>query len=367
MFDKVYPTLPAVGGVVEGAAMGERPGEGGYTARLARRIAILGVAGLLLSTLVSVSAASGAPSLYASSAYNSGDVLVRFPTDSPTVQLVQDSNPSVNSILNITHVLELAPLNGTHPLVYLAADPASTSAFNVTQSGGVGRFDLGLNGTLGVRYAGFDLWAGSNPSLSTLATNPAKGEAELAISYRLLPTTSNAQGVSLNWSIQDWPWLSAGDLLGLELEFAVPNGTGFSSCLGAVAATCSGSALAPGGIVWSSSTTGSVGSAAPDGTVASLSWNSTAAAATDRTVGVTAGTFYASAGVDRVTLAIPGNGSSSVNGSATFLLHLPLPPAPLTVSGSLPVYVAALVGGSLLALVGVSQARRRDRELLDTL
>ncbi|HEV2449091.1 MAG TPA: hypothetical protein VGU43_01620 [Thermoplasmata archaeon] len=324
------------------------------------------MAGLLLSTLVGACAANGAPSLYASSAYNSGAVLVRFPTDSPSVQLVQDSNPTVNSMLNVTHVLELAPLNSTHPLVYLAADPASTSAFNVSQSGGVGRFDLGLNGTLGVRYAGFNLWSGSGPSLSTLATNPAKGQAELAIAYRVLPTTTNVQGVSLNWSIQDWPWLSASDLLGLELEFAVPNGTGFSSCLGA-AATCSGSALAPGGIVWSSSTTGSVGSAAPDGTVASLSWNSTAAAATHHRVGVTAGTFYASAGVDRVTLAIPGNGSSNVNGSATFLLQLPLPPAPLTVSGSLPLYVAALVGGSLLALIAVGRARRRDRELLETL
>jgi hypothetical protein len=340
------------------------PHAGGYTSRLAPRLASVLLAGLLLSTLLGAASASGGPSLTDSSTFNSGPVLIKFPAAAPSVELVQSSDPSVNSILNVTHVLELAPLNSTHPLVLLAADPASDSVFNVSQSGGVDRFHLGLNGTVGVRYAGFDLW--STPNLESLAPDPAKGEAELAVSYQFLPASAGTTGVALNWSIQDWPWLSSQDLLGLELEFAVPNGTGFTSCLGSAGPTCSGSALAPGGIVWSSSTIGSVGAAAPDGTVASLSWNSTVGAE-HHAIGVTAGTFYASAGVDRVTLAIPGDGSSEVNGSATFLLHLPLPPAPLSVSGSYPLYIVGVVGGSLLVLLAVQYAQRRDQRLLETL
>jgi hypothetical protein len=364
LFDKVYATLPAVGGSVEGVAMRTAPHLGGYTAKLGSRLASVLLAGMLLSTLLGAAAATGGPSLTDTSTFNSGPVLIKFAAAAPSVELVQSSNPSVNSVLNVTHVLELAPLNGTHPLVLLAADPASSSLFNVSQSGGVDRFHLGLNGTVGVRYAGFDLWSSPNPPV--LAFDPAKGEAELDLSYQYLPSAAGTTGIALNWSIQNWPWLSTQDLLGLELEFAVPNGTGFTSCLGSASPTCHGSALAPGGIVWSSSTVGSVGAAAPDGTVATLAWNSTVGAAR-HAIGVTAGTFYASTGVDRVTLAIPGDGSPQVNGSATFLLHLPQLPGPLSVSGSYPVYIVGVVGGALLVLLAVQYAQRRDQRLIETL
>ncbi|MGI0129332.1 MAG: hypothetical protein ACREDE_11605, partial [Thermoplasmata archaeon] len=199
--------------------------------------------GLLLAPALGA-ATSSSPLSADSAAYNSGAVLVRFPAASPSVELVQDSNPSVNSILNVTHVLELAPVNGSHPLVELAADPATSSPFNTSSSSGVGRFSLGLNGTIGVRYGGFALWA--TPAPPSLEVNPPKGQADLTLSYQLLSPSVGVQGVSLNWSIQNWPWFSSRDLLGLELAFAVPNGTGFSSCLGAVSTPCPGTALAPG-------------------------------------------------------------------------------------------------------------------------
>jgi hypothetical protein len=319
---------------------------------------------LLASPVLGLASAGGSVPAD-SSAYNNGEILVRFPTASPSVELVQDSNPSVNSILSISHVLELAPLNSTHPLVVLAADPSSSSPFNVSQSEGVGQFDLGLNGTLGVRYAGFALWAG--PNLESIAANPAKGQAHLALSYHLLPPSHNSQGVSLNWSIENWPWLTSSDLLGLELQFSVPNGTGFSSCLGnGGSPSCAGSALAPGGIVWSSASNGSVGAAAAAGARVTVSWNSTATTAAHR-VGVTAGTFYASSAVDRVTLAIPAGGNSVVNGSARFLLTLPAPALPAVLSGSPVVYAGVLAGAAALVLVAVGLRRRRDRRLVDWL
>ncbi|MCI4345201.1 MAG: hypothetical protein L3K07_00375 [Thermoplasmata archaeon] len=326
--------------------------------------AVLLVAVLFFGPLFFAGARADAPS-YNSTAYNSGAIRVLFPSDVPSVELVQDANPSVDSVLGLAHVLELAPLNGTHPIVELAANPESTSAFNVTQSGGVGRFDLGLNGTLGVRYAGLPLWAGSN--LESIAANPSKGHAELSVSYGLLPPTAGQQGIALNWSIVNWPWQSSSDLLGIEMQFSFPNGTGFSSCPGSVTpVSCSGATLAPGGIVWSSSTTGSVGATGPGGSQVTLSWNS-AARASNRSVGVTAGTFYANSSVDRVTLASSGKGSSSVNGSARFLLTLPAPLLPRTVSGSAPVYLGAIVAASVLAGAGLLLARRRDRRIARTL
>jgi hypothetical protein len=333
---------------------------GGTTGRPAGAIAVLVIALFLLGPVLIAGARASTPP-YDSSAYNSGAIRVLFPTAVPSVELVQDANPSVDSVLGLAHVLELGPLNGTHPIVELAANPQSTSAFNVTQSGGVGRFDLGLNGTVGVQYAGLPLWAGAN--LENIAANPSKGHAELSVSYGLLPPTPGQQGITLNWSIVNWPWQSTADLLGIEMQFSFPNGTGFSACPGSASpSACSGATLAPGGIVWSTSTTGSVGANGPAGSQVTLSWNSTARAS-NRSVGVTAGSFYANNSVDRVTLAAPGKGSSSVNGSARFLLTLPLPALPRTVSGSLPVYLGAVAAVSVLAGAGVVLARRRDRRI----
>ncbi|MCI4364206.1 MAG: hypothetical protein L3K13_07945, partial [Thermoplasmata archaeon] len=151
------------------------------------------------------------------------------------------------------------------------------------------------------------------------------------------------------------------------MQFSFPNGTGFSACPGSLSpAACSGATLAPGGIVWSTSTTGSVGATGPGGSQVTLSWNSTARAS-NRSVGVTSGSFYANSSVDRVTLAAPGKGSSSVNGSARFLLTLPAPLLPRTVSGSAPIYLGALVAASVLAGAGIFLARRRDRRIAGTL
>lgn len=363
LFEKPYPAVQRDSRApVNGSTLPERAisRPAASLSREWRRAALVAPWLALLLLLPGSVAASPSTSI-TSSTYDSGVVQIAFPSTLPQVRLALDASPSVAAVLTIDQVVEIVPGTSAHPTLARVADPTASSGFNTTESGGSGQFGLGLSGTLAVRSANIPLWQGSVSGLPPLNASPVS-EMGLAVAYHLVPTTGNAQGLQFAWNITNWPWQSAGDLVGLEFELNVSSATGFQVCsTGSPPSQCAGNPLSPGAIVWSNSSFNGVVASHGGNTEAELRWPTppTLHAASPFVTGA----FYDTDGDARVTLATPDAGSSNVGGSAQFLLVIPPGSHPLTISTSSVIWGAAVVGFGALVVGGVVSARRRDRRL----
>ncbi len=390
LFGNPYTTLPGdvrVRGPPRRMAPNPRPFS--MTSERARRpsrrsalVTALGLAPLLLLAAAVPAVAYPAGTVASgSTSYATGAVDVVFPAPLPGVELLDHANHSIGVALVIDNIVEIQPGNTDHPLVVQAATPTNGTPFQKTASGGQNSFTLGLHGTLPVVPVREPLWTsplGILPPNLTSPLSPAPPEATLVVSYTELPSNTSgaaSSGIDVSWSIRNWPWSAAGDLLGVEVQFEVFNATGFTVCPALAVASnttvreCTGTGLHVGTILWNSTDLASVVGRDHQGLTADFAWGGTEAIPGLGATPVTAGTYFSTAGVDRLTLVAPADGATNVTTDAHLALALPpLPPvlAPV-LHGDSWAYVGAIAVFAALAAAGVVAYRRSDRQIRESL
>jgi hypothetical protein len=325
---------------------------------------------LLAGALAVLPAAAGStPSIsHAFAGYNAGRVSVIVPSSHPSVELVENSNSSINALLSATEVVELAPVGTTYDVVATAA-PTLAGAFNGSRPSGVAApWSLSLAADLAVRPAGGALWNGSAPSAGPTA-GASFGFAELRVDFAPGASTDDGSSLLVYWNVSDWPFSSPHNLLGVVFSFAAANAPQLEACQSSTALaapSCSGSSLLPGEVRWNGGTVG-VEADGASGPLAALSWT---AAATNGTTGpaVTGEQLDPSGGAD-VVVANPASSTSGSVGALAFAVYAPGPAGvpPLVVTGSGPAYLIAVSIAAGGALGGVVLYRTRDERIRDEL
>jgi hypothetical protein len=314
------------------------------------------------------------------STYSNGRVVVVVPKALPGVDLFQVANGSIGAELVLENVFELHsnPLNPDQPRIVRAATPAAAQQFNASVPTGpapaVGTFALNFSAQLHVASASQVLW--QEPQ-GTFVASPAAilptQPTTIVASFALLPSSagSASQGVSVGWTVANWPWQNASDSLAAEFEFVVATGTGFVGCASSAALlapspNCPGSALAPDAILCEPGINSVQGNDA-QGPASEVRWSPTARAGAT-TVPASMCAYYAAPGTSRIAVATESRGATTVTESGSFSLLAPIPPPIVAlVRGNPPVYAGALALFAAAAVGGVVVYRLRDRRLRERL
>jgi hypothetical protein len=322
----------------------------------------------------SARAASPTPAGSASawSSYDTGRVNVVFPSPVPGIELHQDANSSVVATLSVDHIYEMPQLNGDHPWVVAAAFPTDLRVYNETPAPPTqGHLPQSMQADVTVHRVSQPLWsspAGTVQNLTGLLTSTAT----LRLAYSIASSGTIAQGVQVNWSIVNWPWLSPTDTLAIEFKIAVSASAGFEGCtsssvLVTVLNRCSGSSVPAGGVLWTPALSG-VEVEGTAGPLATFNWGSVAALSGGGSARVTAGIYAVSPQVGRLVLAVPAQGADLVSGASGFVLAAPTVPVFSPVlHGDGPLYGAALAAFTASAAAGIWMYRRADRRARDEL
>jgi hypothetical protein len=323
---------------------------------------------LAATPLFGTAAATPSPSTLPWTQYDTGRVNVVFPSQLPVVELVQDANASVSATLQLTGVYEVSSAGFPHPTVIAAAFPTIANAFNGSPSPAAPNSPTTLSATLTVFPVGIPIW---NSTHILAPIGVPKGSTSLSLSYGATTSTAAVAGVRINWSVANWPWTNAGDLLALGFSFQYASGAALTACTGSSLfyqgpPPCTGQTVAPGAPVWSSHFSSLEGENGT-GPVAVVSW------ATDDVVGtsmapVTAGAYTTGPGGGELLLAAPSDSGSSIQGSLAFALVAPGVASLSTVlHGELYAYVGALGLITAGAIAGIVAYRRRDRQIRESL
>ena len=342
----------------------------------AAAVSVLVVSFLLLPGLASAAPGSagaigpGSTPLSPSwASYPSGGIRVVFPSTLPEVNLVDASNATLGAALEVTGILELVAGGLPHPTVVAAAFPMAQSSFNSTRAAHADATPVSQRALLDVRSVGVSLWSSSGVATYLGATI---GSATLFLNYTVLPSGG---GISVEWSVAAWPWVSSTDLLALELHLALTPGDSVTPCSGpstpgALPASCAAAPIPANGVAWDPTIT-SVVANGPAGDSASLSWNLSTTSAGLPTSGLVVGTFSSHSSSADVVLASPAGGSSELSGALSFSLFPPAEPAallgPETLHGALIPYLAVVVASAVLAAAGMVLYRRHERRIREDL
>jgi len=335
----------------------------------AAAIAVAAIAALVAGggpTAVAAPATEISPPIPAWATYDTGRVSVVFPAAVPQVVLYQDANASVNAVLQVDGIFELAPGNLPHPTIVAAALPTQVSAFNATPPANLTGAPFLFSAALEVRTTSVGLWSTSTGV--TPAGGWDVGPATLDIAYRATSPGSPGTGVLVNWSIVDWPWMQPHDLLAIELRFGASESATFTACTTSSALTpdaehCVGAPFPDQAIVWDSTLSG-IETEGADGPQASIAWSPTALAANGSETGYAVGAFATGNGTAEVVLGAAAGATSSVSGSVVFSLVAPLPPlAPVVLRGAALPFIATLLIAGGASIGGVLWYRQRERRL----
>jgi hypothetical protein len=324
---------------------------------------------LLLAVLIALPPIGATPSTAmvppGVASYNTGRVSVILPQELPSVELFQDANNSVSASLQVTEVLEIVPSALPHPTVVAAAFPNSVQGFNGTSVSPSGAWPITLSATLDVRHENLSLWS-ATPVLSPVAS--VTGSATLSVTYAPLDNGSAGAGVGVQWTIQNWPWVSRGDLLAVEMALTVSPPGGLTICAGSqpvgLALTpCSGQSFAGSAIAWGSAYDGLEGAGAT-GPVAAVSWNGTPPGSNQP---YTVGAFATGNGSADLVLGAASSGATALSGGVGFALVAPIAPELATLVADAPVYFATVALAAGAAMAAVVAYRRRERRLNEEL
>jgi len=337
-----------------------------------RRPAMYGPAagtGLVLALLLLVAPIAlggvGAATDPSYAAVDTGGVDIQVPTALPHVDLTQDANASIGASLVLDRIVEVNASTDV-PQIVARATVSDARSFNASGASGPNLL-VGLSANLTVFLASGDLFP------------PAGAQNHLTPSIPIAPTTilvtvrttATAGLVSVSATVTGWPWLSTTDVLAVGWSFEVGAATGFSGCTGVVPSTipasdCGADPFASGNSTWDSGLDGIQGIASA-GPQAQLGWGSTVSTSAG-SVPTIAGAqrTTASAGSAEVVLGAPAKGADSVDYSLSYALALP-PTVSDLLHGSLLPYLGGGAGAVLLAAGAVVYARRRDRQVLETL
>lgn len=344
------------------------PGWNGHSMRIRdrlRRAAPAVVALALLLALPTVAATPGHSSSPAELAsYNTGRVSVILPQELPSIELFQDANTSVSASLQVEGVLELAPGSLPHPTIVAAAYPDAVHGFNGTSVATSAAWPLTLTASLDVLRQNVSLWASS--AVPAVLGVPV-GAATLSVTYAPLDNGSAGAGVGVQWTIQNWPWVSHADLLAVELGLNVSPALGLTICsgdrpVGFALSACSGPEFSGSDVQWGSSYDGLEGGGS-SGPVAAVSWNDTASGVSQP---YTVGALSTGAGSAQLVLGAAAAGAPSLVGGVGFALVAPLAPLGI-LSADAPLYLGTLAVTTVAALVAVVAYRRRERRVSEEL
>lgn len=334
---------------------------------------------LPLTAALDVTPSAVVPSIHPWASNDTGRVVVTFQYPFPNVSLEQDANQSVVASLQVDSLEELTPVSSDHPSVVAVADPLSLSEFNGTQPPtGPGPWSFNLSADLAVRSATAGLWNGSSAP-PTGIVGSVSGIATLNVNYTVEPAVNGTVAVSIGWTIGDWPWHSATDVLALESHFAMTPADELWTCTGPSVledsvGACSGQQLpgSGGAIVWSDLFSG-VEAANGTGPIAAVTWAPTLglAGSVAGSAHVTAGVNEAGSGAGEIVVGGVGDGASEVTGHMTIALAShppPIPALPRAIwTGDAIVYGGSAAVFAVLASFGILGFRRRSRRALEEL
>jgi hypothetical protein len=310
---------------------------------------------------------TGAP---AWSSYDTGRLEVVFSSPLPTVELLQDVNGSAAATLSLEHVYEIAPGGGTHPMLERTASPGSLAGFNSSSASQTTAWPLSMEANVPVVATSTVLW-GVPPAGPENSSAQVAGNTAVSVNFSLSRETTAAQGVTFQWQVSNWPWVSPVDLLAVEFRLDVLGGGSVQTCAPpqqAVSLTdCAGTSLSIGSIVWDPSV-GALLARTPGGPLAAVSWVQNVTTTTGEDAAVEFGAFAPRSGLTDIVLAAPAGGSANATGATSFYLAAPFPTvAPGLLAPEPPVYAgAALVFAGLIAAAWVG-SRRRSQKMSDAL
>ncbi len=334
----------------------------------ARRALAPTVLFLFLGT--AIGAAAGATPATPYSAATSGALEVTIPTEYPQVVLSTAGNASVNATLSIDQVLETTPTTPDPTVVAVAllseSDIQGPSGASPASPNGL---PLYLSADLTVYPSDANLWAG--PEGLVQPNGAPLGTAHLWANYSLAPGAPGNGGVAVSWTVTGWPYVSASDLLGVQMSLETPSAASATGCTHPGASVdepgCAGGHSFPGGGGWAGGVVG-VQQRMAGGSTALLNW-SNVVGASGAAAAPTIGLYVPQPARGEIVLAAPASGAPRVAGSVDLSL---LPPEPLS---SIPALVKGdpwsyALGAGVSVSVGVGGLlafRRRERSLDRTL
>jgi hypothetical protein len=302
------------------------------------------------------------------SSYDTGREEIILAAPLPMVELRQDANGSADAILALEHVDEISTGPGSHPIVVASASPVQATLFNVSEDRGTISWPLSMGAQLQVVTTGEPLWS---PANGTNGTTLSVGSTTLTVEISLWGDPSDAQGVTVDWNVANWPWRSTSDLLGMEFQLTARNSSLFQTCsysdVPVSLTNCSGLSLATGSAVWGSDL-GAVRSSNGAGPLAVVAWPSTLGDGDNHTLPIECGAYAQTGGVDRFVVAAAEGGGSIESGSTDFYLAAPLLPLGLpTIHGEPLTFGATVAGAVAVVAASWTMYRRRERRLIDSL
>lgn len=336
------------------------PGGSRFLARL-----LLSAAAVTALLATSAIGSGHAPLAGPYSTSSAGGVQVSFPSAYPEVELSEAGNSSAPSSLSIDQVLE-ATASASAPKIVAVALPSDIVVTNGTVAPGSSSDLFDLTASLTVYPSNAGLWQGPNNLVQP--DGAPIGTAHLAIRYSLSSPSNPSQGATTQWTLTGWPWISANDLLGVQLTLSTPSARGLVACTGGPdspdTAACTGPALGSMSGLWDPSIRGIQGSE-PRGPTAVVDWGTGFDTPRGTAAPVTVGVLALAPSESHLVLAAPAGGSSSVSANVSFAL---LPPvlsiaSPLIVHGESGWYLAGAAASSGATAFAVLAYRHRQRAI----
>lgn len=305
------------------------------------------------------------------SPFDTGHVSVLFPSSLPRVQLLQDTNKSQGASMDVVQVLELAPSEDGGWSAVAAAFPLSLAGFNnsVPSSAPSSGPVVGFSAVVGVFPVNGSIFS---PGAQLNVSGLSRESATLRINYSLSstgPASAPGGGVSVAWSVSNWPLVHPNDYVALELELSNAPSVPFGLCSPppAVPAASRSTSAGPecsahlpvGTASWSSSIAG-VWAPGANGSVTELLLGSSAES--DSIVGAYAPT----PGTVELLVAAP-HGTAVPGGAMTFGLTTSLPIVGAVLHGDWPAFLGSSLAVAVLAGLAVAMYRWRDRRLRERL
>jgi hypothetical protein len=296
--------------------------------------------------------------------YDTGKVIVAFPSTLPRVHLYTDQNSSVGATLDFAQVVEIGSVASGSPPPVAAAFPQTLAGFNGSGTPTSPASPFAFTATLAVEpVRGSAL--GPNASLS-VAGAPI-GVANVRIAYNLTTTNPALGGVVVHWSVTGWPWVNPHDLLAVVFTLSNSMNHPFVNCPASMAAgtPCQATPVPVGSIHWNAGLSG-VEAPAGNDSEAELGVNTTGSSAAG--AAVNDGLYVPTNGTVDLLIAAPAQSGGDVGGSMTFALVTNFGPLHLDVLQGVPVaYLGTAAAGAAVAVGSVLGYRRRERRLLNEL
>ncbi|MCI4344261.1 MAG: hypothetical protein L3J87_01360 [Thermoplasmata archaeon] len=296
--------------------------------------------------------------------YDTGKVIVAFPSTLPRVHLYQDANASIGATLDFAQVVEIGSVASGSPPPVAAAFPQTLAGFNGSGTPTSPGSPFVFTATLSVEpVRGSAL--GPNASLS-VAGAPI-GVANVRIAYNLTATNPALGGVVVHWSVTGWPWVHPNDLLAVVFTLSNSMNHPFVTCPAsmAAAAPCAATPVPVGSIKWNSGLSG-VEAPAGNDSEAELGVNTTGSPVPSSAVND--GLYVPTNGTVELLIAAPAGSGGNVGGSMTFALVTNFGPLHLDVLQGVPLaYLGTAAVGAAVAAASVLAYRRRERRVLEEL